>query len=131
MTEPPADEALRWKSTLNQFGTVVFFFLVGCILVFAPDTWFGPTWSYFQYLPHGGFGLGATWLGLGLALLVGILFKSKRFVSVVYLFGGVSLYIAAWLIALQGIAGKTGLMESPFMMYAGIDMIIESVVIRK
>lgn len=39
--------------------------------------------------------------------------------------GGVSFYVGAWLIILQGVTGRTGLMEAPFMMYVGCDLLLK------
>lgn len=122
---------LRWAAGLTSKGMVVFYLLMGAILLTAPDYWFGPTWSYFQYLPHGGFGFGIACLSLTAVVAIGIVTKSKRLISLGLLCGGIAFYTAGWLIAFQGIAGRTGMMETPFMMYAGIDMLIKSVVARK
>jgi hypothetical protein len=125
------ESALHWAAGLVPRGMIVFYAIMGAILTCAPYYWFGPTWSYFQFIPHGGFGMGVTCLVLSISLLIAVIGRLKRLIGFILLCGGTAFYTAAWLIALQGMYGRTGLMESPFMMYAGIDMIIKSVVARR
>jgi hypothetical protein len=125
------ESALRWYAYTTPRGMAIFLILVGLLLVFAPDYWFGPTWWYFQDIPHGGFGIGLTCLGLGSTLSIAVWRKSKRFKALILFLAGIAFWVAAFVLAAQGMLGRTGLMESPFMMYIGGDMLMQSAVLRR
>jgi hypothetical protein len=125
------EAALRWAFWWSQRGMAIFYFLVGILLVSGPDYLFGPTWFYFQHIPHGGFGIGVACLGLCVAMTIGVRLRSNRIVTWVFFAGGIAFWISAFLIGAQGIMAKTGCMESPFMMYAACDMLLRGAVARR
>jgi hypothetical protein len=120
---------LQWSVSFAQRGIAVWYFFIGALCLFAPDSWYGPTWSFFQQIPHGGHGLGITCLALGVVMVFAIWRRKRRLMKTALGLGATSFYVAAWLIAAQGIIGGTGLMESPFMMYVAFDIGIQSTVL--
>lgn len=130
MAELEVDEPiLQWSVSFAHRGIAVWYFFIGALCLFAPASWYGPTWSFFQQIPHGGHGLGVTSLSLGLVMIYGILRRKRRLIKAALGLGAVSFYVSAWLIAAQGVVGHTGLMESPFMMYVAFDIGIQSTVL--
>lgn len=128
---PVDNDALRWSVWWGHRGMVLFYVIIGLILTFGPNYLFGPTWFYFSSIPHGGSGMGIACLALALALIIGIHRRSKLIVSTTLFAGGITFWIAAFMIGAQGIAAHTGAMEAPFMMYAAVDMLIRAAVIRR
>lgn len=126
MVEEPAEFA-QWRVQVAHRGITAWYFFIGSVMLFSPPYFFGPTWSYFRYLPHGGSGLGYACYLLGVLMLVSIRRKSKRLMSITLGMGGVAFWLAAALIAAQGIIGRTGLMEAPLMLYISIDSFFYSV----
>lgn len=59
---PKSNSKIRWVEWWSHRGEVIFYYLIGVVMVGAPPYWFGPTWSYFKFLPHGGFGIGVACL---------------------------------------------------------------------
>jgi hypothetical protein len=68
---------------------------------------------------------------LAVAMIVAIFRKSKRLVANVLFAGGITFWIAAFLVASQGFSAKSECIESLFMIYAAVDMLIKGAVIRR
>lgn len=123
MADPaPPETVLLWHVKAAHRGVVVWYFLTGIICLFGPDWWFGPTWSYFQQIPHGGHGLGYTCLGLAVMAAYALWRRKRRVLIWSLALGSTSFFVAAALISAQGIIGRMGLMESWFMLYAAVDI---------
>lgn len=123
--------ALDLAVNFSHRGVLAWYFVIATVCLFAPDQWFGPTWWQFQTIPHGGHGLGIASLLLGMMTLYAVWRRKRRLLMTALGMGGVAFYVGAWLIILQGITGGTGLMESPFMMYVGCDLLIKSALLRR
>lgn len=96
--------------------------MLAAICLVGPNWWFGPTWSYFQHIPHGGHGLGYTCLVLGFTTTYAIWRRKRRLMIWSLAVGSTALWVAAILIFAQGIVGRMGLMESWFMLYVAVDI---------
>lgn len=92
---------------------------LGLLLVLAPPSWFGPSWSYFPQLPHNGTGMGLCLLFLGGGQLVAIANDRIRACAILIFLGGFVCWTAGIILAAEGILGHQGLMESPFMLTVG------------
>jgi hypothetical protein len=93
---------------------------LGLLLMAAPDSWFGPSWSYFPQLPHNGFGMGVCCTVLGLLQLVTLWrHGADRTLSVLFFLSGFTFWTAGIILAAEGLLGHQGLMEAPFMLYVG------------
>jgi hypothetical protein len=125
-----SDLAAQWSITVH-YGIVNFLVLAGLVLVFAPDYLFSPAWFYFRNIPHGGFGMGVCCLGLAVVMIVGLLRKDKRLISWVLYLGGTAFWVAAFLIAVQGIMGHHACMEAVFMAYCSGDMFVQAGALRQ
>lgn len=127
MAELEVDKsALDLAMDFSHRGVLAWYFIIAGICLLAPDRWFGPTWWQFQTIPHGGHGLGIASLFLGVLTFYALWRRKRRLLMASLSMGGVAFYAGAWLVALQGIIGGTGLMESPFMMYVGCDLLLKS-----
>lgn len=122
---------LDWSVSFAHRGITFWYFMLAAICLFGPNEWFGPTWWYFQYVPHGGFGLGVTCLILGLAMVYAIWRRRRTAMRVALSAGALAIWISAALIGAQGVIGHTGLMESPFMMYVAFDIGIQSALLSR
>lgn len=126
MTELEVDKAqLDWAVSFTHRAVILWYFIVGIVCLFAPDWWFGPTWWTFQSIPHGGHGLGIVSIALGELTIYSLIVRSRRLLMAAMGMGGVSFYVGAWLIVLQGLIVRTGLMEALFMMYVGCDLLLK------
>lgn len=112
-------------------GEIVWLYLLGAVFIVSPKDWFGPEWSAFDYLPHGGLGLGLACVLLGTVLAAAVYLRSIRVISVVLLLGAVTFWVSAFLIGMQALKTGTGLMETPLMMYVSVDMMIRSAIARR
>lgn len=110
---PIRPESIYWSFAAWTVG-------LGLFLVVAPDDWYGPTWSYSDILPHNGFYMGWTCLSLGVSQLWA-LWKgySAKVLSILFFLSGFVFWTAGISLAAEGLAGHTGLMEAPFMLYVG------------
>jgi hypothetical protein len=118
---------LLWHAQAAHRGVAFWYFMLAAICLCGPPSWFGPTWSYFQHIPHGGFGLGITNLVLGFATTYALWRRKRRLMIWCLGVGATALWIAAVLIFAQGVIGGMGLMESWFMMYVAVDIGLRSV----
>lgn len=102
--------------------------LLGIFLILAPTYFFGPSWSYFPELPHNGFWMGVTCLDLGILQMLVIWKGNSKYRLLGYLIflGGFVYWTSGLTIIAEGLAGRMGLMEGPFMMYAGSHMFFHS-----
>lgn len=121
---------LRLAQGWSHRGVVIWFYLLSAVFLFSPSDWFGPTWSHFDFLPHGGTGIGVTCLALGTLLMAAIWLRSRWLISVVLLLGAAAFWLGAFLIGAQALAGRTGLMEVPMMMYISVDLLIRAAIVK-
>jgi hypothetical protein len=94
---------------------------LGAVLLAAPQSWYGPSWSYFaSVIPPNGYGMGICCIGLG-TLLVLALWRdlSARIISILLFLTGFVYWTAGIILGAEGLLGHQGLMESPFMLYVG------------
>lgn len=124
---PAAETVLLWHVQAAHRGVAFWYFMLAAICLCAPSWWFGPTWSYFEYVPHGGHGLGYTCLGLGISTTYAIWRRNRLLLIWSLGLGAMALWVAGALIFAQGIIGGTGLMESWFMAYVSVDIGLRSV----
>ena len=94
---------------------------LGAVLIAAPQSWYGPSWHYFQeYIPPNGFGMGLCCTGLGTLLALSLqLDLSARIISILLFLTGFVYWTAGLTLGAEGLCGHQGLMESPFMLYMG------------
>lgn len=105
---------------------------LGVVLLAAPQSWYGPSWSYFAALiPHNGFGMGLCCTGLG-GLLIFALWRdaSASIISILLFLTGFVYWTAGMILAAEGLLGHQGLMEAPFMMYLGAHAFAQSAALR-
>lgn len=132
LSDIPIDEdAVRWSIWWAHRGMVLFYLIIGMTLLIAPHWVFGSTWFYFKGIPHGGAGMGVACIGLVLAMIFAIWRRSKFLVSSVLFAGGITFWIAAFLVAAEGVSAHSECIEALFMMYAAVDMLIRAAVIRR
>jgi hypothetical protein len=124
------EPASRWRAQVYHRGIAIWYFVAGALFLFAPDEWYGPTWSYFADFPHGGFGLGLSCLLLGGMMTYAIRRRNRRLMLWALAMGGTAFWVAACLIATEGLMGGTGFMEAPFMLYISIDLFLNGSVLR-
>lgn len=115
------DSAINDSSIYWSFA--VFTAILGVFLILAPTWFFGPSWRYFDYIPHNGKPMGAVCLMLG-AAQAGVLWKFgrkkyRRPLSILFFLSGFMYWTAGMILGAEGLAGHQGLMEAPFMMFAG------------
>lgn len=121
---------MRWPgSKYVYYGHAVFMVLLGILLLAAPSSWFGPSWSYFPWLPHNGIGMGACCIGLGGLQLISVYRDCVHLTATLIYLGGVVNWTAGILIAAEGIFGHQGLMEAPWMCAVGGIKFIQSSVL--
>lgn len=118
-------DILRWRLDVAHWGMASFYFILGGALLFARDQF--PVRMYF-------FG-DSAWISLvpfsfGVATVVGIL-RSNLLLSRVLLIAGLACYLTSWIFGVRQVLSHSGLVAIPFMMYAGIDMVIDSIVARR
>jgi hypothetical protein len=101
---------------------------LGVVLMCSPKNWFGPSWSYFQGIPHNGFWMGVTLTVLGTLQMLVLADRQLDYFKLGMLFflTGTILWTAGLLIGAEGLLGHAGLMECPFMCYAGAHKITHS-----
>jgi hypothetical protein len=99
------------------------------VLMVAPDAWFGPTWSYFQGIPHNGFWMGVCLFALGGLQAVALRCNRAGQLAFFLFLGGFTFWTAGVTIAVGGLMGGQGLMEAPFMMYVGAHQFVYSAVL--
>jgi hypothetical protein len=107
---------------------------LGIFLWLAPDSWYGPTWWYFNKtgvlpLPAGGLGMGICLVILGVLQLITLLTHRDRLLSVLFFLSGFTFWVAGILFFFEGFMGHTGLMEAPFMCYCSAQPFICSVMV--
>lgn len=120
------EPVLQWHVRAAHRGVAFWYFLLGNICLFAPDWWFGPTWRYFQQIPHGGHGLGWTCLALGCTSTFALWRRRRRLMIWSLGLGATSLFVAGALIFAQGLYSHSGLMEAWFMAYVSVDIGLRS-----
>lgn len=128
---PVDEDALKWNIWWAHRGMVIFYFMSFLILMFTPKWVFGPTWYTFSDLPHGGWGFSLACLLFMVTMIVGIRRRSKKIVSLTMFGSGISLWVAAFLVAAQGISAHTQCIEAWYMMYVSVDMLNRAAVIRR
>jgi hypothetical protein len=127
---PPIPEpAVVWRVRVYHRGVAAWYFFVSALLILGPDTWYGPTWSYFAHIPHGGGGLGLACFFLWLLMSYGIIRRSRRILTWALNMGGVAFWVAAAMLVAEGLAGGTGFMEAPFMLYVSVDLFLNASVL--
>lgn len=95
-------------------------FALGVVLIAAPADWYGPSWHYFPQLPHNGFGMGLCCCGIGGAQLAVLAWRRTSLIlSVLFFLGGFVFWTAGVILGAEGILGRQGLMEAPFMVVLG------------
>jgi hypothetical protein len=94
--------------------------LLGLFLLCAPQSWYGPSWSYFPQLPHNGYGMGVCLIILA-SLQVWTLYRRGRdkTLSILFFLSGFVYWTSGIILAAEGLLGHQGLMEAPFMLYVG------------
>lgn len=93
---------------------------LGAVLIAAPQSWYGPTWSYFPQIPHNGFGMGLCCAGLGILLILALWRNlSARIVSILLFLIGFVYWTTGIILGAEGLLGHQGLMEVPFVLYMG------------
>jgi hypothetical protein len=94
---------------------------LGVVLIGAPESWYGPSWHYFQqYIPPNGFGMGLCCAGLGTLLILALWRDlSARIISILLFLTGFIYWTAGFILGAEGLLGHQGLIESPFMCYMG------------
>lgn len=124
--------AQRPRSTpLEQvyWSFTVWSYVLGGILITAPNWWFGPTWSYFQSIPHNGIMMGVVLVVLAVLQTVVMLIHNSRqtkLLSLLFFLNGFVYWTAGCILGAEGLSGHMGLMEAPFMMYAGAHLFTHS-----
>lgn len=109
--------------------------MMGLLLILAPPDWYGPTWHYFtgwplSSLPTKGTGLGICCVVLGTLQLVALWFAvSPRTLSILLFFTGIVYWVSGTILFSEGLLGHQGLMESPFILYAGAHAFVLSAVL--
>lgn len=101
---------------------------LGAVLIAAPQSWYGPSWSYFAaVIPHNGFGMGLCCIVLG-GLLMLALWRdlSAKIISILLFLTGFVYWTAGIILGAEGLLGHQGLMEAPFMMYMGAHAFAQS-----
>jgi hypothetical protein len=118
------DEPVYWSFTLWTT-------LLGIFLALAPQSWYGPSWSYFHMIPSNGFGMGLCLIALS-ALQVIALWRDKgtRIQSILLFLMGFVYWTAGIILGAEGLLGHQGLMESPFILVFGAHAFALSAAIR-
>lgn len=94
--------------------------ILGVFLMAAPGVWFGPSWFYFKFVPHGGLGMGCCLTVLSIIQGVCLWHEcSARVLAVLFYLNGFVFWTAGIILASEGFLGHQGLMEAPFMLWAG------------
>lgn len=122
MAEAPPESVLLWHVRAAYRGIAIWYYLTSVLCLLAPDYWAGPTWRYFQQIPHGAHGLGLACLGLGAAMTWALGTRNRRLTVWCLGAGATAFWVAALIIFVQGLLGKTGLFESWFMTYVAVDI---------
>lgn len=117
-------------SKFVYYGHAGLILTLGAFLLAAPTNWFGPSWSYFPWLPHNGVGMGITCTALGLLQLLTIHRNCVGTTWVLLYMGGITNFTAGVLLAAEGIFGHQGLMEAPWMCTVGVIKWIQCFVLR-
>jgi hypothetical protein len=100
---------------------------LGGVLIAAPQSWYGPSWSYFSELPHNGFGMGLCCVSLGLLQCLALWRNAApKTLSILFFLSGFVYWTAGILLGAEGLLGHQGLMEAPFMMYVGAHKVTHS-----
>jgi hypothetical protein len=110
---PIIDEPVYWNFTV---WTIV----LGIVLMCAPQSWYGPSWSYFaSMIPHNGFGMGLCLTLLSVVQAVALLREAERMISVMLFLNGFVYWTSGLTLGAEGLLGHQGLMEAPFILYVG------------
>jgi hypothetical protein len=122
--------AQQWPgSKLVYYVHAGFLLTLGTFLLAAPEDWFGPSWSYFSWLPHNGLGMGTACVLLGAAQLVTISMDYVSATAVLIFLGGFTNITAGVLLGAEGIYGHQGLMEMPWMITVGAIKYVQAVIL--
>jgi hypothetical protein len=101
---------------------------LGVVLECAPESWFGPSWHFFTQLPGNGFWMGLCCTMLGAWQLLSLWRGRQRctppgvLLAVLFFLSGFVFWTSGMTLAAAGLLGHQGLMEAPFMCYAGAHM---------
>lgn len=97
----------------------------------ASPTWFfGPSWSYFTELPHNGFGIGTTCLGLGVLQLLAIRLNKVWLTAVLLWLGGFVCWTSGVILGAEGLLGHQGLQEAPlFCTLGGYKFLVSNILV--
>jgi hypothetical protein len=103
-----------WSFTL---WTLVF----GIFLVLSPQSWFGPSWSYFAAMePHNGKGMGVCLTVLSLMAIAALLRQARsNTLSILFFLNGFVYWMSGTILGAEGLLGHQGLMEAPLMLCMG------------
>lgn len=106
--------------------------LLGIVFLLAPQSWFGPSWSYFSFiLPHNGFGIGSCCVGLGGLLMVALWRRGgARILWILLFLNGFVYWTSGIILGAEGLLGHQGLMEAPLFMAIGAHAYAHSVRLR-
>jgi hypothetical protein len=121
---------VSYNSEPVYWSFALWLLVLAMFLIVAPDNFFGPSWHYFHQLPQNGFwmGLCCFWLS-GFQIITLKRGWGKGMLAVLLFCGGFVFWTSGLLIGAAGILGHQGLMEAPFMMYAGAHNFAHSAVL--
>lgn len=98
---------------------------LGVVLACAPLSWFGPSWHYFPQFPQNGFWMGLCCMMLGTWQML-MLWRARRnetapgsALAALFFMSGFVFWTSGMALGAAGLLGHQGLMEAPFMLYAG------------
>lgn len=120
--KPTPLDQVYWSFTLWSY-------CIGLILIAAPNYWFGPSWSYFHRIPHNGVWMGIVLVSLAALQTIVLLRPSRKqnsWLSFLLFLNGFVYWTAGIILGTEGLLGHQGLMESPFMLYAGAHLFTHS-----
>jgi hypothetical protein len=118
---------LRLSPLPVYWSFALYMLLLGVFLMLAPPSFFGPSWHFFKQLPQNGFWMGLCCLWLG-GFQVIALWQRWGYGKLSFLFflNGFVFWTSGLSIATAGYLGHQGVMEAPFMCYAGIHAFVHS-----
>lgn len=121
---------LMVSTTPVYWSMALWMVVLAVFLMAAPDYFFGPTWHYFNQLPHNGFwmGLCCLWLG-GVQVIALLKHWGRGKLGFLFFLDGFVFWTSGLLIAAAGLIGKQGLLEAPFMLYAGAHNFLHSAIL--
>lgn len=124
-----ASQAIQLTKTDEPVGVYWAFvwwtIALGVVLMAAPGSWFGPSWHFFKQFPQDGFWMGLCCTMLGMWQLLA-LWRGRqlgtppgRLLGVLFFLSGFVFWTSGMALGAAGLLGHQGLMEAPFMLYAG------------